>query len=146
MHRFACCDFSRGKNKPLLVSAMQSSTLRVICGRYTSSLRLSRLDIIYLPLLLLAILVCGTATSCPFPCNTALCPSSDLSSCEHGIVKDLCQCCDVCALGPNERCDAGLGQCGDGLVCVQGFEEGLSDEDLLDYPSFCLPTPTTSEH
>ena len=39
------------------------------------------------------------------------------------------------------------GKCGDGLVCVQGYEEGLTEEQLRTYPSFCelAPTPTTGE-
>lgn len=65
------------------------------------------------------------------------------AQCVFGITKDVYQCCDVCALGPGAYCSEGL--CGAGLVCVQGYEEGLTAEELRDYPSFCEVAPTTSK-
>ena len=119
---------------------MQNTTFRV---DHTSSLRLSRLDISYFRLLLLVYFVSVSATSCPFPCNPAVqCSHIDLSNCEHGIVKDVCECCDVCGKGPGDFC-GGYGKCGEGLICVQGYEEGLSEQQLRDYPSLCEPAPTT---
>ena len=134
-------------SESLLVSAMSSG---VGCRRHSISswLRLSRLRRVnfYLPVFLLAFVVSGTnATSCPFPCNPASqCVSLDPSSCQHGVVKDVCECCDVCGHGPDDFCGP-YGKCGEGLVCVQGYEEGLSEEDLRDYPSFCKLAPASSK-
>ena len=46
----------------------------------------------------------------------------------------------------DEQCGP-TGKCGDGLVCVQGSEEGLTEDALRAYPSFCqlAPAPTTGE-
>ena len=127
--------------KSLLVSAMSN---RVIC---THQLRLSRLrKLVYLPLFLLAFIVsASSAVSCPYPCNPAAqCAQLDPSSCQYGLVKDVCECCDVCGNGPGDLCGP-YGKCGAGLICVQGYEEGLTEEDLRDYPSFCEIAPTSSK-
>ena len=135
--------FQRSRaRKSLLVSAMSN---RVICRHH---LRLSRLTVLYLlPLFLLAFIISAAiATSCPYPCNPATQCSVQLdpSSCLYGVVKDVCECCDVCGNGPGDFCGP-YGKCGEGLVCVQGYEEGLSAQDLRDYPSFCEPAPTSSK-
>ena len=129
--------------KSLLVSAMSSGA---ICRHHTSSLRLSRLRLGCLPLLLLAFFVAGSATnSCHYPCNPASqCLPLDPNTCQHGVVKDICECCDVCGKGPGDECGP-PGKCGEGLVCVQGYEEGLSEQDLRNYPSFCESAPTSSK-
>ena len=104
-----------------------------IVGGYCT-LRSSRLDIL---LLLLVIAVSASqATSCQFPCNSSECSDIDISGCGHGLVKDVCECCDVCGKGPYQWCGL-YGKCGDGLICT---EDGLSGISL------CLPAATTSEH
>ena len=132
----------------LLVSAMSNHS--AICRH---QLRLSRLrelvcrarlrEVIYVALFLLAFIIpAPSATSCPFPCDPATqCVPLDSSSCQYGVVKDVCECCDVCGHGPEDLCGP-YGKCGTGLICVQGYEEGLSEDDLRDYPSFCEPAPT----
>ena len=44
------------------------------------------------------------------------------SACEHGIVKDRCDCCDICRPGPRQLCGSALyvyyGPCADGYECV----------------------------
>ena len=122
--------------------------LRGICRYHALSLRLSRLRVLYFPLLLLAALVPGSAaTSCQFPCDPASqCNGINTSNCEYGIVKDVCECCDVCGKPPGGYCGGGFGKCGNGLVCVQGFEEGLSEQELREYPSICELAPSTSKH
>ena len=127
--------------KSLLVSAMST---RVIC-KY--QLRLSRLSkLVHLRVFLLAFIIsASSATSCPYPCSPATqCVPLDHSSCGYGVVKDICECCDVCAHGPGDLCGP-YGRCGTGLICVQGYEEGLSEQDLRDYPSYCEHPPTPSK-
>ena len=125
--------------------AMLSGRRSGVCRYHALLLRLSRLKPLCLPLLLMAILAPGTATSCQFPCNpSSQCSHIDLSNCEYGTVKDVCECCSVCGKGPGELCGS-YGKCGDGLICVQGYEEGLSEEDLLSYPSVCQLGSTTSK-
>ena len=97
----------------------------------------SRFDFDVLLLLVLVVVSATQAISCQFPCNASgECNEIDISVCEHGLVKDVCECCDVCGKGPNEWCGP-YGKCGDGLECVE-----------LSGVSVCaeLPSPSTSEH
>nr|API81344.1 venom toxin [Hemiscorpius lepturus] len=55
--------------------------------------------------------VCGTYDCKPTPEN-----------CPVGIVKDVCNCCDVCGKNENEVCGGPwniIGKCGEGLKCVE---------------------------
>ena len=114
--------------KSLLVSAMRHQ------------LRLSRLNTKLAYLLLASVLglSASSATSCVHPCPAAQCTQVDPSSCPYGLVKDVCECCDVCGNGPGQLCGAN-GKCGEGLICVP-VQEGLAE-----YPSFCQQAPTSSE-
>jgi hypothetical protein len=57
-------------------------------------------------------------------CNRGNCPVVDPVECQAGIIRDRCECCQVCARAEREDCDLGgaegsgkHGACGDNLVC-----------------------------
>ncbi|ESO82900.1 hypothetical protein LOTGIDRAFT_184700 [Lottia gigantea] len=57
-------------------------------------------------------------------CKKELCPKLSRSECLTGIVKDGCDCCDVCARMESQTCDLPEtpyvnGKCGDGLSCEE---------------------------
>ena len=94
------------------------------------------------------------------PCDRSKCPVT--FSCESGIVKDRCGCCDVCAKKEYELCDhpqvrtpEGVfnGKCGEHLecrlrndlgagdpreaVCVCTMDETLCGSDGVTYDNVC---------
>ncbi|KAK8733131.1 hypothetical protein OTU49_006775 [Cherax quadricarinatus] len=80
-------------------------------------------------LLFLAVTRCSGLTCLPCQAETQ-CPDSNTLHCYYGIVKDVCNCCDVCAKGPGEKCGGewdAQGKCADGLTCQKttGNAEGI---------------------
>ncbi|GAB6024848.1 hypothetical protein CHUAL_009966 [Chamberlinius hualienensis] len=74
-------------------------------------------------LLLLAFIACILyqvgALTCLEKCEQSKC-NKDFSACKHGITKDVCFCCDVCAKGLGEPCGGQWnlwGRCASGLTC-----------------------------
>ncbi|XP_063608646.1 insulin-like growth factor-binding protein 7 [Penaeus indicus] len=58
-------------------------------------------------------------------CDAAPCPALPGRGCPHGVVKDICGCCDVCGKGYGEKCDEFI-KCGPRLTCkVLDFSQGL---------------------
>ncbi|KAG0720059.1 Single insulin-like growth factor-binding domain protein-1 [Chionoecetes opilio] len=57
-------------------------------------------------------------------CDPHRCPA--IGECHRGITWDVCNCCEVCAKGPNEECGGpweAYGKCGIGLNCVRDARE-----------------------
>ncbi|KAB7502076.1 Venom protein [Armadillidium nasatum] len=53
----------------------------------------------------------------------------EIPTCKFGIIKDVCNCCNICAKGKGDECGGpwGLGgKCAEGLRCVYGH---LSEGD-----------------
>ena len=95
-------------------------------------------------LLLLATAITVSGLTCPFPCDPATtCSGIDTSNCQYGIVKDACECCDVCGLGPDEVCT--LEKCGPAFECVKQIPEEappgypFTEQQLADLPGICRP-------
>ncbi|XP_063585010.1 insulin-like growth factor-binding protein 7 [Penaeus indicus] len=71
-----------------------------------------------LPLLLLLAVACASTSGWSIicsPCDESRCPPSP-DDCKFGVVKDACNCCDVCGKGPYEDCDP-ENACGPGYYC-----------------------------
>ncbi|XP_067132099.1 venom protein 302-like [Centruroides vittatus] len=75
-------------------------------------------------MLLLALACCIIATyalDCP-PCDKSACQPH--GRCRAGVVKDICNCCDVCAKTLGEECggpDDIYGKCASWMVCARPF-------------------------
>ena len=62
-----------------------------------------------------------------FYCDKNFCPELAREKCAHGVVKDVCGCCDVCAQGEGEVC-GGIyydHTCSAGTKCIIELEFGL---------------------
>ncbi|KAG0427444.1 hypothetical protein HPB47_025499 [Ixodes persulcatus] len=53
--------------------------------------------------------------ACP-ECGDVECPLED--DCPHGVVSDMCGCCEICASGPGEECG---GYWNHGGICTEGL-------------------------
>ena len=94
-------------------------------------------------LLLLSGLLVGALAlfNCPRPplprCPHSLCPEIDNSTCRHGVITDICDCCTVCGIGPGDYCGLKQGHCdfgtqcfcGAGLKCEVGYSDRYVSED-----------------
>ncbi|XP_042889272.1 insulin-like growth factor-binding protein 7 isoform X2 [Penaeus japonicus] len=72
-----------------------------------------------LPLFLLLVCVCASASGYPVRCQTCnpeRCVKIEPASCKHGLTLDICRCCQKCGRGPNDPCSP-LNECGEGLYC-----------------------------
>ncbi|XP_077992373.1 insulin-like growth factor-binding protein 7 [Glandiceps talaboti] len=94
--------------------------------------------------LLLASPIAQSTTKDCKRCNQDACP--EVVDCQAGVVKDFCDCCDVCARTEGEECggeNLELGRCVDGLVCSDEGQceceqpEHVCGSDNEDYTSVC---------
>ena len=87
--------------------------------------------------------VCG-------PCRLRNCPL--VLYCPHGVVKDQCNCCNVCVRREGELCGNNRniqGQCRDGLFCYSGspvfngyqYQQGVCQRQPISWPTITNPCP-----
>ena len=73
-------------------------------------------------------------------CDLDYCDPLDSKQCDYGLVKDVCNCCDVCAKGPGESCGGHFaveGFCADGYDCMVQVPFGSTWTKYFHTPGFC---------
>lgn len=89
-------------------------------------------------LVIFCIFVSCFGLSC-FYCDRNSCPGLVREKCAHGVVKDICGCCDVCAQGEGEVC-GGIyydHTCSAGTKCMIELEFGLPYHTYIQMNGTC---------
>ena len=100
----------------------------------------------------LALVVCylfvgSFGLSC-FHCDKNSCPTLLRDKCVHGVAKDVCGCCDVCARGEGEVCGGILydpHSCVDGTKCIVELAFGLPYYMYIQMNGTCKSTNSTGK-